>query len=90
MLNENIQSHSSSWVFYVKTSFALALAATGAGIVFAPIDFMVKGYLAVSALFLVSSTISLSKTLRDVHESQRLVNKITEARTQQLIKEYGE
>lgn len=89
-MNEQIQSHSSSWIFYVKASFGCALAAMVAGIVFSPIDFMVKGYLAVCALFLVSTTITMSKTLRDVHESLRLVNRISEARTQQLIKEYGE
>jgi len=32
-------------------------------------------------LFLVSSTITLSKTMRDKHESQRLINRVSEART---------
>lgn len=89
-MNDNIQSNSSGWLFYVKASFVIALAAMGAGILFGPSDFMVKGYLAMSALFLVSSTITLSKTMRDEHESSRLMNKINEAKTQQLIKEYGE
>ena len=87
---ENIQSNSNGWLFFVKTSFAMALVAMGAGILFGPSDFMVKGYLAMSALFLVSSTITLSKTMRDEHESHRLLNKISEAKTQQLIKEYVE
>ena len=87
---DNIQSNSSGWLFYVKASFALALLATGLGIVFAPIDLLVKGYLGICALFLVSTTITLSKTLRDEHESQRLLNRISEAKTKQLIKEYAE
>ncbi|MCG8669269.1 MAG: hypothetical protein MI867_07625 [Pseudomonadales bacterium] len=87
---ENIQSNSNGWMFFVKTSFVIALVAMGAGILFGPNDFMVKGYLAMSALFLVSSTITLSKTMRDEHESHRLLNKISEAKTQQLIKEYVE
>lgn len=38
---------------------------------------LVKGYLALNS-FLVSSTIMLSKTLRDEHEAQRLLNLINE------------
>jgi len=87
---DNIQSNSNGWLFYVKASFVLALLSTGLGIVFAPIDLLVKGYLGICALFLVSTTITLSKTLRDEHESQRLLNRISEAKTKQLIKEYAE
>jgi len=87
---DNIQSNSNGWLFFVKTSFAIALLATTAGILFTPIDLLVKGYLAICALFLVSTTITLSKTMRDEHESQRLIHKISEAKTKQLIKEFAE
>lgn len=87
---ENIQDNSASWLFFEKASFAVALLATAAGILIAPIDFLIKGYLGICALFLVSSTITLSKTLRDSHENQRLINKISEAKTKQLIQEYAE
>lgn len=87
---DTVQSNSRGWLFYVKASFVISLCAMAAGILFGPADFVVKGYLAMSALFLVSSTITLSKTLRDEHESDRLLHKISEAKTQQLIKEYAE
>ncbi|EDY87486.1 yiaA/B two helix domain family [gamma proteobacterium HTCC5015] len=87
---ETSQSNSASWVFFVKISFGIAIAAMGAGILFGPADLLVKGYLGISSLFLVSTTITLSKTMRDEHENQRIYNKISEAKTQQLIKEYGE
>ena len=89
-MNEQSQSNSSSWLFFVKASFVIALGAMLGGIFFSPIDFIVKAYFALCALFLVSSTITLSKTMRDQHESNRIMNKISEAKTQQLIKEYGE
>ncbi|HVK98744.1 MAG TPA: YiaA/YiaB family inner membrane protein [Dongiaceae bacterium] len=87
---DNIQSNSGGWLFFVKTSFAIALLATTVGILFAPIDLLVKGYMGICALFLVSTTITLSKTMRDEHESQRLIHKISEAKTKQLIKEFAE
>lgn len=86
---ESVQSNSKSWLFFVKMSFAIAVLAVVCGVLFAPVDLLVKGYLGLSALFLVSTTITLSKTLRDEHESQRLIAKINDAKTAQLIKELG-
>ncbi len=89
-MNQEIQSNSKAWMFYVKTAFVAAIIAVGCGIVMMPAELMVKGYFAISTLFLVSSTITLSKTLRDEHESQRLLNKISEAKTNQILREFAE
>lgn len=89
-MNDQIQSNSSGWLFFVKASFGIALCAMLGGIFFSPIEFIVKAYFGLCSLFLVSSTITLSKSMRDQHESQRIMNKIAEAKTQQLIKEYAE
>ena len=85
---QEMQSNSQGWIFYVKASFAISMLAMVAGIFFMPGALIAKGYMAICSLFMVSSTISLSKTLRDEHEGQRLINKISEAKTQQIIKEY--
>lgn len=90
MENSDIQSNSTAWLFYVKASFVIALLAIGAGIMFMPGGLMVQGYFALSALFLVSSTITLSKTLRDEHEAQRLIHRLNEARTNKIIREFAE
>ncbi|MFC4257880.1 YiaA/YiaB family inner membrane protein [Marinobacter lacisalsi] len=89
-MENELKSNSASWVFFVKVSFAIAVLAAGAGVVLAPVDIVLKGYMAISALFLISTTITLSKTMRDEHEGQRIVNRISEARTNQLLKEYAE
>ena len=89
-MDSELKSNSAGWVFFVKVSFAITLFADAAGVVLAPVDLVLKGYMAISALFLVSTTITLSKTIRDEHEHQRIVNRISEARTHQLLKEYGE
>lgn len=89
-MDNELNSNSASWVFFVKASFGVALLAAAMGVVLAPVGLVLKGYMAISALFLVSTTITLSKTMRDEHESKRIVNKISEARTQQLLKEYSE
>jgi hypothetical protein len=43
-----------------------------------------------SALMLVHTTVSITKTLRDQEESQRLHNRIEEARTERLLKEVSD
>ena len=88
MANSDMQSNSQGWVFYVKASFAISILAMVAGIFFMPGAIIAKGYMGICSLFMMSSTISLSKTLRDEHEGQRLMNKISDAKTQQIIKEY--
>ncbi len=87
---DELQSNSKGWLFYVKASFAIALGAVGAGIFFMPADLLVKGYFGISTMFLVSSTITLSKTMRDEHEAQRLLHKISEAKTNQILREYAD
>ena len=84
----DISGNSSQWNFFVKTAFAIAIAATAIGIFMIPGDLVVKGYFLISSLFLVFATITMSKTLRDEHESRRLHNKISEARTSKIINEF--
>ena len=85
----DIQSNSSGWLFFVKASFGISILAVAMGIVFMQADLLVKGYFAICSLFMVSSTITLSKTMRDEHESNRLINKVSEARTSKMINEMG-
>jgi len=90
MQENEIQSHSTSWLFYVKAAFVISLLAMAAGILFMPATLVVQGYFALSSLFMVSATITMVKTLRDDHESRRLLNRISEAKTSKILKEFAE
>lgn len=83
-------SNSKGWMLFVKLSFVLSLVAMAAVIVLMDAELMLKGYLALNAVFIVSSTIMMSKTLRDDFESQKILNKISEAKTNKIIQEYAE
>jgi hypothetical protein len=82
-----LNSSTSAWDFFVKLAFGLAAGATVMGIYMLPGELIVKGYFMISSLFLVFSTITMSKTIRDKHESDRLHNRISEARTTRIIRE---
>lgn len=90
MENLEIQSNSAGWLFFVTAAFVIAVFATAAGIMLMPGGILMQAYFALSALFLVSATITLSKTMRDEHEAQRLIHKVSEARTNKIIREFAE
>ncbi len=90
-MNDTINAtNSTSWLFFVKLTFGISIAAMIAFIFFMSGDLLTKGYLALNTLFIVSATIMMSKTLRDEHEASKLVNKISEAKTNKILKEYSE
>tara|TARA_R110001599_G_scaffold353459_1_gene592586 strand:- start:295517 stop:295792 length:276 start_codon:yes stop_codon:yes gene_type:complete len=82
-----LNSSTSAWGFFVKLAFGLAIGSTLMGIYMLPGELVVKGYFLISTLFLVFSTITMSKTMRDKHEADRLHNKISEARTTKIIRD---
>lgn len=60
----------------------------GFGIVYLPVDGWTKGYLGMGLAFTVGSTLSLAKTTRDIHESDRLTSRIDEARVERILSEH--
>ncbi len=84
---ENIQKDTAAWQLFVWVNFTLAVMATGFGVLFLPIDFWFKGYMAMGLLFTIGSTFSLAKAIRDEHEAKKLINKIEQARTEKILKE---
>jgi hypothetical protein len=84
-MNPTITNHSGAWVTFTYANMILSLILTVGGIYFLPIDLWVKGYMLMGVTMLVSSTIIVTKTARDVEESSKLVNKIEDAKTEQLL-----
>jgi hypothetical protein len=69
-------------------SFIVSIAATSLGVIYLPVDAWIKGYLGMGLLFTVGSTINLSKTVRDIEESKRLINCIDEVKLERLLSQY--
>jgi hypothetical protein len=81
-------AHSAGWITQTYISFAVSLAALAVGIAYLPGDPWMQAFLAVSALYAVTSSISLAKTVRDQHESGRVVARVDEARFERLLTEH--
>ena len=81
-------AHSPAWVVQSWLSFVIAVTAMALGIYCLPDGGWVKGFLAMGLLFTVGSSLSLAKTVRDLHEGTRLAARIDEARVSKLIAEH--
>ena len=72
---------------FTYAQFAIASAMMAGGIFFLEASFAAKGFYAMAAIMLVSSTAGITKAVRDTEESKRLHNKIEDARTERLLAE---
>lgn len=82
------QEHSSAWVIQTWVSFVVSISATSIGILYLPNNNWIKGYLGMGLLFSIGSTISLTKTQRDLHEAKKLTYKIEEARVEKILADH--
>jgi hypothetical protein len=78
-MNQNVQPHSFS---FAASAFMVAI-----GVFYLPIDLWMKGYLSMGIIMLLQSCVTLTKTIRDMHESGRMVNRIEDAKAERLLME---
>ena len=88
-MNQNAQPHSSAWVTFTYASFAGAAFLVAVGVYFLPVDLWIKGYLTMGIIMLVQSCVTLTKTVRDMHESSRLVNRIEDAKAERILMDFN-
>ena len=88
MNQPNINQDSSGWLFFVWASFIVSVLLLCIGIYQLPAELWIKGYLTMGVFFSLGSSFTLAKTLRDNHESGKLINRITDAKTERLISEF--
>ncbi|HXY58541.1 MAG TPA: YiaA/YiaB family inner membrane protein [Methylocystis sp.] len=84
-MNNQPLHHSAAWVAFTYATFLLSLVMIGAGVVFMPIDPWMKSFLGMAVVLLVQSCVTLTKTLRDNAEAEKLVNRIEDAKTERLL-----
>lgn len=81
-------THSPAFVALAWISFACAVGSTAIGIWHLPVDTWMRAFLAMGLLFTTASSLTLAKTVRDLHEGERLHKRIDEARVSRFIAEH--
>lgn len=76
--------------FYVQAalSFGIALVSVAVGILWLPMDAWQRGFLALGLVFLVSSTFTLAKCVRDRQETHEVTHRVDQARIDRILTEH--
>ncbi|MEU6565145.1 YiaA/YiaB family inner membrane protein [Nocardia nova] len=82
------QKSTPAFLAQAAIAFGVSFVGTCLGILYLPLDLWQRGFLLMAGLFLVSSTFTLAKVVRDQAESQRVHQRIDEARMERLMAEY--
>lgn len=85
---ENISKSTAAFLVQCVVAFAISFVATVVGIVYLPLDPWQRLFLAISVLFLVSSSFGLAKVVRDQQEASTVRVRIDEARLERLLAEH--
>jgi hypothetical protein len=86
--SEDVQRDTPAWIFQVWASFAISVGMTALGVVYLPMDPWIRAFLGMGLLFSVGSALTLAKTLRDNHEARRLINRLSEAKAEKIIRDF--
>ena len=88
-MNDNTMYNQNSrgWLFFVKACFGLAISAMSLAIFYLPTEIWVKGYMGMGTLLVVASSFMLAKSMRDEFEAQKVINRLSEAKAERMLKE---
>jgi hypothetical protein len=83
-----INENTPAWMAFVWISFGISVGLMSIGIYQLPAELWVKGYMTMGLFFCVGSSFTLAKTVRDNHESRKLINRVTEVKTERMLQDY--
>jgi len=82
------QQTTAAYAAQAVISFVLALGAMVMGVAYLPVDAWVRAFLAVGLLYVVTSSFTLAKVVRDRQEVAQVVNRVDQARLDKLLAEH--
>lgn len=83
-------SPTTTTAFYVQAvlAFAIALGSVVVAIYNLPVDIWVRSFLGLSTIFLVTSSFTLAKVVRDRQDEEAVVKRVDQARVDRLLAEH--
>jgi hypothetical protein len=76
--------------FYLQSvlSFGVSLGAVLTGVAWLPVEVWVRAFLALGLLYVVTSSFTLAKVVRDAQEQHSVLSRVDEARLERLLSEH--
>ncbi|MFI5709763.1 YiaA/YiaB family inner membrane protein [Kribbella sp. NPDC051620] len=81
-------SQTSAFYLQAILSFALSMTAMTIAIVYLPAAGWIRAFLGLGLLYLVTSTVTLCKVVRDRQELSEVTNRVDQARLDKLLSEH--
>ena len=90
MDNNAANSTKTTQAFFVQAVIAFAVSLLGIvwAVLFLPLDPWARAFLGMTGLFLISSTFTLAKVVRDNQETQTVYHRLDQARIDRLLAEH--
>lgn len=82
---ETTQKNTSAFYLQAAVAFGASLFAMMAAVYYLPADPWVKAFLALGTLFLVTSSFTLAKCVRDAQEDQMVIRRLDQARLDRAL-----
>ena len=80
--------NTSAFFAQAGVSFAVALAGLLFALLYLPVDPWVRAFLGMTTLFLVSSSFTLAKVIRDAQDDKYVVSRLDQARFDKILAEH--
>jgi hypothetical protein len=77
-----------AFMIQAALSFGISVVAMLVGIAYLPVTAWMRGFLALGLLYVVTSSLTLAKTIRDQHETSDIVSRVDQARLEKLLAEH--
>ncbi len=83
-------SSKNTTAFYAQAaiSFGVAVVAVIIGIAYLPADNWIRAFLSIGALYLVTSSFTLAKCVRDQQDDTSVISRLDQARLERLLAEF--
>ena len=80
----------STTAFYIQAaiSFGVSVTAVAVGIAYLPVGAWIRAFLGLGLLYVVTSSFTLAKCVRDQHESTTVVKRVDQARLDKLLADH--
>jgi hypothetical protein len=76
--------------FYVQSvvSFGISLVAVGFGIAYLPVNVWIRAFLMIAVLYVVTSSFTLAKCVRDHQEATAVSSRVDKARLEKILTDH--
>jgi hypothetical protein len=81
-------ANTTAFLVQAAISFVVSAVSVAAGIVYLPVNGWVRAFLAIGLLYVITSTFTLAKCVRDKQEGLALSNRVDQARLDKLLAEH--